>query len=48
MASSFSHRGAWHRSQQAFTALVRQIEHGVEERNRTLADEVFQGLKPGA
>jgi DNA-binding transcriptional LysR family regulator len=33
---------------QAFTALVRQIEHGVEERNRTLADEVFQGLKPGA
>jgi DNA-binding transcriptional LysR family regulator len=33
---------------EAFTAMVRQIEREVEERNRTLADELFQGLNPGA
>jgi len=33
---------------EAFTALVRQIEREVEERNRILADELFPGLDPGA
>ncbi len=33
---------------EAFTVLVRQIEREVEERNRTLAEELLQGLKPGA
>jgi DNA-binding transcriptional LysR family regulator len=33
---------------EAFTALVRQIEREVEERNRTLADQLFRGLNPGA
>jgi hypothetical protein len=32
---------------EAFTVLVRQVEHEVEERNRALADEAFKGLKPG-
>jgi len=32
---------------EAFTAMVRQIEHEVEGRNRTLADELLQGLNPG-
>lgn len=32
----------------AFTALVREIERDVEDRNRTLAEEFFRVLKPGA
>jgi DNA-binding transcriptional LysR family regulator len=33
---------------EAFTTLVRQIEREIEERNRTLAEEIFKGLKLGA